>query len=212
MSSAGDIDKAVFDLARLAAAGTKVFGSDIHRFQLLPPLSESRVRDFETNYGIVLPKEYREFLLRAGSGGAGPFYGLFAFHHMDDGFVDRPWVANGDFVGSLNTPFPFTGQWNDLTGQPADDLMDTDEEEYERQMDSFEGRYWGPLDGALPLCNCGCALRQWLVITGSEAGCVWGDKRADYKGMYPLKGPNSDRVSFMSWYRDWLDKSLEHLK
>ncbi len=67
------------------------------------------------------------------------------------------------------------------------------------------------MNGAIPICHLGCALRQWLVVTGPEAGNIWCDYRADRRGIYPLSAPGKERVTFYQWYRDWLDDVLKAL-
>jgi hypothetical protein len=74
-------------------------------------------------------------------------------------------------IGTLGESFPLTGKWNDLQGMPADELRETNEEEYERQFDQFESRYFNSslVNGALPICHEGCALRILVganVLTG----------------------------------------------
>jgi hypothetical protein len=169
---------------------------------------EDELHAFEHEYGVQLPEEYRMFLAHIGRGGAGPYYGLFDFHQMDVGHGYKAWRQDDGFVGILAKPFPYTDRWNDLSGEPDDELARKDEAEYERQLARFERRYWAQLDGAIPICHLGCALRQWLVISGPEAGNVWGDDRADYGGLYPLSRQGAKRVSFFTWYRDWLDEAL----
>jgi len=129
---------------------------------------------------------------------------MFKLGEMDDGFDFAPW---GDFVGQLSAPFRHADAWNDLTGMP--DRNDMNEDAYE----AFEQRYYDTrlVDGAIPICHLGCALRQWLVITGSEDGNVWGDDRADHKGLYPLRATAHDRLRFFEWYRSWLDEVLARL-
>lgn len=70
--------------------------------------------------------------------------------------------------------------------------------------------YWNPaiMDGAIPICHLGCALRQWLVIHGERRGFVWNDFRADYRGLSPVLGGAGEAVSFTDWYMGWLDDSL----
>jgi hypothetical protein len=209
------------DLQRLqksAAAKKKVFGAQSHGFRVHAPLSEETVREFETRHRIALPADYREFLLRVGNGGAGPFYGLFKLGEMDDGFEYAPWAEGDGFVGVLRQSFPHAGPWNDLSEPPDyDESRGNDsksEEEYDRQYKAWERVYWNPanINGAIPICHLGCAFRQWLVVTGREAGNVWDDLRADQGGLKPVRQPGRDRVTFLQWYRSWLDEALQQLR
>jgi hypothetical protein len=158
----------VQQLKRLSAVVEKldIFGAQVHRFQLNPPLSEAVVLDFEKQHAIRLPAEYRSFLTLAGNGGAGPAYGLFKLGEMDDNFTYMAWHENDGFVGCLSRPFPYTQPWNDLEGMPEEAGLS--EAEYETQMDQFEQQYYAAVDGAIPICHLGCALRQWLVVSGAE--------------------------------------------
>jgi len=211
MPTLTDYYQIIADLDLLARTGVSYFGSPEHQFQLHPPLSEADVCAFEAAYRIRLPEEYRMFLLHVGSGGAGPGYGLFTFHQMDDDDDMTRWEEGDGFVGVLARPFPYTDAWNNLTDQPDDEAMEN-EEEYEAQLDAFEARYYASLDGAIPLCHLGCALRQWLVVSGPEAGHIWADDRADYAGLSPLTTDGADRVSFYDWYRGWLDAALAQVR
>ncbi len=204
---------------RQATVPPKVFGSQAHGFHTHPPLSEAAVREFESRHRVRLPEEYRGFLTGVGNGGAGPAYGLFKLGEMDDGFGHKPWTENGGFVGVLSEPFPHTGPWNDLSGAPAyDESREEDpewEDGYQRQVEEWEERvYWNPslVNGAIPICHTGCAYRQWLVVTGPEAGNVWDDDRADQGGLKPVQQAGRERVTFLLWYRTWLEEALRQLK
>ncbi|MCE5229024.1 SMI1/KNR4 family protein [bacterium] len=201
----------IADVETLKRAKPKVFGADSHEFKLHPPVPEYEIAGFVQDHHIELPQEYRNFLMRCGRGGAGPYYGLFDFHMMDNGFGHVKWNEGGDFVGTLSRPFPFTEPWNDLSKHPADELLERDCDEYDRQMQVFDQCYWAPIDGAIPICHLGCALRHWLVVTGPEAGHVWADHRAEEGGLFPVTN-SGERVTFLGWYRAWLDKALEIMK
>lgn len=199
----------------------KVFGSDAHGFRTYPALSEIAVREFESRHRVTLPTEYRGFLIHVGNGGAGPAYGLFKLGEMDDGFGHKPWSEDDGFVGILAKPFPHSCSWNDLSEKPVfdeaheDDLDYEYEDEYGRQMREWEDRvYWNTVNvnGAIPICHLGCAYRQWLIVTGAEAGNVWDDNRTDHKGLNPVQQPGYERVTFLRWYRAWLDEALQQLK
>jgi hypothetical protein len=204
---------------RESTSPLKVFGSQAHGFRTHPPLSEKAVREFEAQHRVTLPPEYRGFLIQVGNGGAGPAYGLFQLGEMDDGFGHKPWAEDGGFLGVLSQPFPHTGPWNDLSEEPVYDESREDdpvwEDEYQRQLDAWEDRvYWNPanVNGAVPICHLGCAQRQWLVVTGPEAGNVWDDRRADYGGLKPVQQPGRERVTFLQWYRSWLEEALRQLR
>jgi len=91
---------------------------------------------------------------------------------------------------------------------------DTPVEEQDRLMEAWdrveEEHYWNPaiMDGALPICHKGCALRQWLVIHGGQRGFVWDDLRVDHGGIAPVLNESGGPVTFADWYKTWLDASL----
>jgi len=199
-----------FQKLRTADWRRDFFGSSKHQFRITQPLSEATVREFEKKHAIQLPQDYRCFLLEVGNGGAGPYYGLFRLGETDSGWGHSSWAEGDGFVGDLSKPFPHTEAWNDLTGKPHDE--NENEEIYEQQVTAFEERYFtsANVNGAIPICHIGCALRQWLIVTGPEAGNVWCDDRADWKGLFPLIGKTGGRVTFYRWYRDWLDEALRY--
>lgn len=202
-----DIPSVRAAISRLRGLQPNVFGSDGHGFQMNPVLSESEAATFERNHKIILPSDYRQFVTKVGNGGAGPFYGIFPFGFVDDNSDQRTWQENDGFVGALSEPFRFQQEWNDLSGYPEAALMKRDETEYERQIEQFEGKYWSSelMNGALPICHEGCALRIWLVVTGEQAGRLWEDRRSEYKGLRPVLLAGGLVASFSEWYSEWLD-------
>jgi len=154
------------------------FGALGHHYKLNPPLSVEVLREFEVKHSLVLPADYRYFLTEIANGGAGPFYGVFPFGQQEDG---QEWKG-GHLVGDLKKPFVHEQAWNE-GGQKS----------------------WraSVMNGAIPICAKGCGLRIWLVINGPQAGYVWGDDRADFKGIYPLQGENGKQLSFSDWYLSW---------
>ncbi len=187
-----------------------VFGAESHGYILNPPLSESVVKQFEDKHRIHLPEDYRSFLIAIGDGGAGPFYGVFRLGEMDDNHDNIKWKEGDGFIGKLSRSFPFNTSWNDLTGLPHET---DDEDEYQKAYEAFDSTYWNPdnVNGAIPLCHRGCALRDWLVVTGHEAGHMWHDARADHKGLAPISIGKKQRVTFLEWYTHWLNQAMSEL-
>src|SRR5437879_3935324 len=163
---------------RLFDAQPDVFGADGHHFKLNLPLSETEVIAFEHHHNVSLPGDHRDFVTRIGNGGAGPYYGVFPLGQMDGtGDTIQPWRESDGLVGILAEPFSLRDPWNDLSGMPTEDLLKTDEWEHTRKMEAFDKKYWDPsrMNGAIPICHKGCALRVWLIITGKESGRLWED-------------------------------------
>ena len=207
-----DIGHVLTALARLAEARLAVCGVEAHRFELDPPLTLAELEAFEARHSCRLPDDYRLFITRAGNGGAGPYYGLFPLGRMDDGFGFADWRENDGFVGVLSDPFPHIQPWNDVNGRPKHGSLS--EDDFMRERDAFDKEYFDThqVNGAIPICHLGCALRQWLIITGPEAGHVWDDERADYKGLRPLTTSTLERVRFGEWYLSWLEECLAELE
>jgi hypothetical protein len=194
----------------------RVFGSGSHLYKLNPPLAVPVVAGFEARYGISLPGDYRSFITEIGDGGAGPSYGVLPFGKDDD---DRDWQGGG-LVGDPSKPFPHSTAWNlpesFWDGEPAPP-PGTPLEEEDRLMEAWdremEAHYWNPaiMDGAIPICHLGCALRQWLVINGEPRGFVWNDFRADDRGLSPVLGRSGEPMTFADWYMTWLDNSMREV-
>ena len=190
----------------------KIFGANGHRYRLNPPLTASKVAAVEKKYAMRLPEDYRRFILEVANGGAGPYYGVFKLGQQDDVYGYRSWEG-GFLLGDPSKPFAHRKAWNlseELWAQEPD-VEGMSEDEEEKALEKWDARlekeYWNPkiMDGAIPICHIGCALRQWLIVTGPEAGRVWQDDRADNAGLRPL-----DRT-FAEWYMGWLDTSLRSI-
>lgn len=193
----------------------KVFGASTHDYRLNPKLTEAQVAKFERTWRFRVPKDYRVFLTELGNGGAGPYYGVFELGKIDDGFGFTKWKT---WKLEPRKKFPHRKRWNDreLLYRSAPDAKD--EAAYDEWLDSDKReadflRYVkgvGVDRGCIPLCHEGCALRDWLVVTGPEAGSVWHDASADENGIAPVAIGKRTRVSFSEWYLDWLKHSLKH--
>lgn len=212
----------IFDkLSQLIARDKKykVFGSCSHRYVLSAPLSEADVHGFEEKYRFALPDQYRRFVTGVGNGGAGPFYGLFPLGKNDAGHGLASWDEGG-LVGKPALPFLHSEAWNlspDFWAgepQPAAGISEEDQDRLWAAWDErLEAEYWNPkvMDGAIPICHEGCALRIWLVVTGPLAGNVWRDMRTDGAGIAPLLDGDGMPLRFLEWYLHWLDTSLLEL-
>lgn len=84
------------------------FGASEHRYRVNPPIDEQLLASFETEQHVVLPDDYKRFLVEVGDGGAGPHYGLLPFGRS---------LGPGD----IRKPFPLTEAF---TPDDSDDIQD----------------------------------------------------------------------------------------
>jgi hypothetical protein len=183
-----DVEPRVAALAE-ATGAAEVFGASSHGWRLEAPSTEGDLAELELQRGVVLPAEYRSFLLHVSRGGAGPAYGLFPLRR-----TEGRWVWEGDGASfnerDLARPFAHVGAFN-----PADGRHD---------MLRHDGAHPA---GLLYLCDLGCALREALVVSGPSRGQMWADDTADEEGYRPLPNPDGSRMTFADWYYAWLSES-----
>ncbi|MBA4191874.1 MAG: hypothetical protein C0467_28170 [Planctomycetaceae bacterium] len=166
-----------------------------------PPASEGDLAAFEAAHSVILPAEYREFLLRVGNGGQWPWIRQEAFGGID---LD-PWRSWDFRPGAISEPFPHTHGWNDPSGEPTWNNGRAEEpgyeEGYERRMEVWGRRYFSDtlISGAVPLHDHGCARCSWLVVNGSLSGTIWFDCRVDRIGIYPITNHDGMWVRFNEW-------------
>ncbi|MCX4538578.1 SMI1/KNR4 family protein [Streptomyces sp. NBC_01669] len=198
-------------LALAAVPGSdKVFGAMGHGFALDAPLTAAEVADVQAWFGVELPEDYRSFLLHVGAGGAGPAYGAFPVRRDGSG----GWHLVGDSPeeiepGLLAEPFPGgvdpVAAVRILAERPDredfDDLADLDValEMWEERLAKIQ---YDPRStaGALCLCDEGCGLTVWLVVTGSERGRIWRDPRCDGTDLHPMRNADGSPSDFAGWY------------
>ena len=214
MPSAPHIHERLQQLASLDPT-FQAFGAAEHQYQLNPCLNIQDIRAIESQYGIQLPEDYVWFLSQVGNGGAGPFYGLYA--------IEDSVEVHTDFGSpmSLNTPFPLTqAALPDETllslledqleaAQEAGD-EDLETELYEQYQALLFPAEWA--NGYLHLCDYGCGISFFLVITGEDAGTVWENSAVDAAGLMPsTEFGNTVKLGFLEWYQLWLGQALANL-
>ncbi len=207
----------VRDRVRALAAepgNDEVFGARAHGFALDAPLTAAEVADLEAWLDVDLPEDYRSFLLQVGAGGAGPAYGILPVRR--EGSAEWRWV--GELLeevepGGFAEPFPGGADPAALVGilaerplgEEFDDLADLDAalEAWEERLGEVQ---YDPrrTAGALCLCDEGCGLMVWLVVTGSERGRMWRDPRCNGEDLHPMRDTDGFPLDFAGWYLGWL--------
>lgn len=196
------------------------FAAKSHWYDLNPPLSEEEVAQVEAKHGCRFPDEHRRFITEIGNGGAGPAYGVFPLGMQDRSHDLCRWEDGYSLVGDLSKPFPLSGAWNlpeDFWAQQPDPTEDTPFDEQDRMNEEWDEKlelhYYATsiTDGAIPICHEGCAMRNWLVVTGPLAGTVWRDLRVDNEGIAPFLNEDGTRMGFNDWYLHWVAQNTRQV-
>ena len=178
-----------------------VFGAQKHKYKLYTPKKEIEIKNFEENYNLKLPPGYRDFLLQIGNGGAGPYFGLEPLESSL--FVDLDYGEESGLIDPTKA-FPLNEKWN-LNFENLED-----EKYFEIKDEEYFDNKW--VNGLLRVSNFGCGVSINLVVNGVEYGNIWIDDRCNDGGIYPDKSINSEnRLNFLNWYEQWLDKSLSEI-
>lgn len=201
---------------READRGWTLFGAEQHKYVLESALGEDEISRIEKSYGIRLPEGYRQFLLEIGDGGAGPYHGL---RKLTDA-LRFSGVAKDKTI--LSKPFPLDKPldiFEECAGVPTwDDYfrrIETDDDYYDEVLEckaKFNKPYYR--QGTIYLCDYGDAIVFRLVVSGPERGNIWiTDQAGDFGGIFPLspEGKGETRTDFLTWYENWLDRSLAGL-
>ena len=149
---------------------------------MLPPAEESEVARFEARAGIVLPADYRRFILEVGDGGEGPpYYGLLPLGATPANDVPDDLLRG--YSDLLSKPFPFVEHWIWEQEEPSEEV---------------DARWETVSHGNLILGHDGCGMYWTLVVSGEQRGRIW--LQTDM-GIQPC----APSLTFLEWYEVWLD-------
>jgi hypothetical protein len=183
------------------------FGVSEHQFRLNAPLAEAEVAAFEERHGVRLPDDYRLFLLLAGNGGAGPYYGIAPLSEWDYWFEEE-----AESPGFLASPCPLA---------PAPALLQAWHAAAERAKQRSQGSIqpgaspgvewsqfvpgnweaWG--HGTIHICDQGCTFSARLIVSGEARGRIVYLDSQGWNPPYFVRDRN-----FLDWYERWLDTFL----
>ncbi len=161
------------------------YGSESHYFRLNAPIDESIIARFEATHSIQLPADYRCFLQLAGSGGAGPFFGINSLPQWDEFITESLDKIPEDFLAS---PCPLYPEMSTSIGMWKSRL---------KELDS-------PFRGIMTITSRAYRFAAGLIVTGESAGRIVYVNNVGYPPYFVR-----DR-DFLSWYERWLDEVLEN--
>ena len=161
------------------------------RLRVKPPIAESEVARFESEAGVLIPADYRDFLIKVANGGAEPcrlvpLSGWCWNYWIDDPkphMVAEPCIVTPDAYNQGN-------KWLEMRGVP--DLVSR-----------WDRNEWDPMFGTIAVAEIGCGLFYSMIMTGPLRGRIfsWGDHSLIPPYIYP-------ETSFAEWFENCLDSTL----
>jgi hypothetical protein len=201
---------------RAADRSLSLPGASSHRYANNPPLSETQVREFEEQFEVRLPEDYREYLLSVGNGGAGPDFGVFRLGFHADGHDRVRWEQGRD-VGTLSAPFPLSQPWNlpgfwpeDEDAVVSDAVIEASARELERLGIQLHRDRIGRRDLVKnPFTGEPLPVTLWLLVTEAYYsaallnGCIpLNTEGCNLSGWLVVTGPERGHV--------WRDLRVDH--
>lgn len=150
--------------------------------------NESEISEFEVSNGIVLPTDFRSFLLSVPSGTPKkpwefPKYGYFGFPGDD---VSKPFQwTNADAEFAIQKRLHIDSDF---------DFEEDEEKEY---------------NGFLTLIHYGCAWVEVIVINGEQSGMVWAGGNCLW---HPCHDEDGRQLRFLEWYERIYEPYFELMK
>lgn len=142
----------------------RVEQSDI---RMRPPTTIAKVRDFESQAGIVLPRDYVDFILRIGNGAFVPNQLVPLERWFECYWIDAPKLDVALSQGCIVTPD---------AEQHGEQWIDA--QNVARWEERFDDNEWDPMFGSIAISPIGCGLYYSMVVDGPYKGRVftYGDR------------------------------------
>jgi len=165
----------------------QIFGASRHKYILHEPLSPAAVEAFEQKHGIALPQELTDFLTAVGSGGAGPYHGLYTLEQMEQesARLAEPCILRPDFTEE---------EWWELEA-----LYEKQAEEANEGCEAGGERMF---QGTLCIGTQGWTHDTVLILNGPYRGRIVYIDRDEQRPFFAYE------KNFLNWYERWLDELI----
>jgi hypothetical protein len=153
-----------------------------------PPISGSEVAKFESDFGVSIPEDYREFLINVANGGSEPCR-LLPLSEWDASYDIEgpdPCVVSERCIVTPNC----RDRWLEMSGGPDREIH-------------RDNSGWDPMFGTIAIAEIGCGLFYSMIMTGLYQGRIfaWGPNARHPPHVCP-------EPSFSGWFENCLDAIL----
>ncbi|MGM1049473.1 MAG: SMI1/KNR4 family protein [Bacillota bacterium] len=159
-------------------------------------LTEDQIEEFEAAAKVVLPQDYKDFLLHIGNGGKQGHHGRpfpLSLSHAKDCIESNLNTTIG--LEYMSLPFSLES-CNRYFGDGFENIdEDLADEEYDRMV-------MEALHGTITLHNDGCGYYIVMIVSGEHAGKLYYIDTCHGQGTYLVSN------SFSDYYIKWLDRKI----
>lgn len=187
-------------LAKNADKDLKVFGASSHQYTLGETVGIDEILSFENDYNVVLPEDYKAFLLHIGNGGisyansaAGPGYGIYPLGKNTNELI---YENDKQYLKEDCKLYP------EMTDEFWADLNKNIEEDDDISTEDFEVELGKIFSGLLPVGTQGCTYYYALVLNGEYKGRIVNVDSDRQKPYFAFES------NFLDWYERWLDQII----
>lgn len=161
------------------------------RLRVRQPTSDAEVLAFETDSGVSIPSDYREFLIHVANGGREPCRLVPLRDWCRSYWIDNPSPQMAAEACIVTPEAAQHGEdWLDYVNVP----------DWESRWNKNQ---WDPMFGTIAVAEIGCGLFYSMIMTGRFRGRIfyWGDHVKNPPVFYP-------EPTFADWLENCLDATL----
>ncbi len=185
----------------------KQLNKEANLYEFTSKMQPEEIKKFEEKYNIILPLEYKYFLLNIASG---------ILYKSDSIWNVISEVPFWDYYTEENNynpsiEFPLTTRIYDSNPENNNDY-DANRYPYETKYCRFEFEEF--TNGILPILDIGCGSYYFIVVNGEEYGNIWCDNYMSNSEIYPEFSEEKQltRLNFEQWLDIQLDRAINTLK
>lgn len=172
-------------------------------FQVYQKTHKQYIKEFEEKFNIILPYNFREFLINVSSGIE--YRERSTINIMDN---IKFWeLTNKEANNNPSIKFELTTRITEFEGEPHES------EYYPYSSDIREFQYDSFSNGIIPILDVGCGSNHFIVVNGPELGNIWCNNYMSNSEIFPLfdKELGLNRIGFNFWINKQLDSALNYL-
>ncbi|MDG5493237.1 SMI1/KNR4 family protein [Psychroserpens sp. SPM9] len=186
----------------------KLKNSEKNVFNILNPYSKKRVNQFEKDFKIKLPDDFKNFITKCSKGILNNKPGLSnIMDKIDLGYYRKK-------SNKLNPSLEFTHTKRIYSGSENQEIDKYYPYETIYVNDHLDYFHNGFNNGVIFIKNAGCLTEYFIVINGDEVGNIWCDNNSSNSEILPIfdEKTNKSRINFTEFIFKEINDSFSYFQ